>query len=59
VFGEPFADDGDGGLGQRGDPVFAAFAVAGDVGAGAEVQVGAGQGGEFRGAQPGLDGEQY
>jgi len=31
AFGRPAAKDSDGGRGQRGDPVFAAFAVAGDV----------------------------
>ena len=44
--------------GQRRDPVFAAFAVAGDVGTGAEVDIAAGQGGQLGGPQPGLDGEQ-
>ena len=44
--------------GQRRDPVLAALAVAGDVGAGAEVDVAAGQGGELGGPQPGLDREQ-
>src|SRR5271169_2237354 len=48
---------GGGAGGQRGDPVFSALAVAGDVGAGTEVDVAAGQGGELGGSQPGLDGE--
>ena len=34
----------DGGWGERGGPLFAAFAVAADVGAGAEVDVAAGAG---------------
>jgi hypothetical protein len=33
---EPVAQDGDGGRGERGDPVLAALAVAGDVRAGAK-----------------------
>ncbi len=57
AFGKPPAQGGGGAGGQRGDPVFAALAVAGGVGAGAEVDVAAGQGGEFGGPQPGLDGE--
>jgi hypothetical protein len=44
--------------GQRRDLVFAAFAVAGDVCSGAEMDIAAGEAGEFGGAQPGLDGEQ-
>ena len=47
VFGEPVAEDRDRAAGQRGDPVFAAFAVAGDVGAGAEVHVSAGEADQF------------
>ena len=43
--------------GQRGDPLFSAFAVAAEVGAGAELDVGAGEGGELGDAQAGLDGE--
>src|SRR6266567_9180788 len=57
AFGEPGAQGGGGAGGQRGDPVFSALAVAGDVGAGTEVDVAAGQGSEFGGPQPGLDGE--
>ena len=41
ALGEPLAQDRGGGLGERRDAVFAAFAVAGDVGGGAEVDVGA------------------
>ena len=44
---EPGAQDRDGGRGERGDPVFAALAVAGDVRAGAEVHVGAGELGQL------------
>jgi hypothetical protein len=44
---EPVPQDRDGGRGERGDPVFAAFAVAGHVRAGAQVQVGAGETGQF------------
>ena len=58
VFAEPVAQDGDGGAGERGDPVLAAFAVAGDVRARAEVHVGAGEPDQFGDPQPGLDGEQ-
>ena len=55
---EPAAKHGDGAGSERGDPVFASFAVAGDVGADAEVDVGAGERGEFGDPQPGLHGEQ-
>ena len=41
AFGEPGAQHGDGAGGERCDAVLAAFAVAGDVGAGAEVDVAA------------------
>jgi hypothetical protein len=57
VLAEPVAWGGDGGAGEWGDSVFAAFAVAGDVRAQAEVHVGAGEPGEFGDPQPGLDGE--
>ena len=57
VFAEPVAQDGDGGAGERGDPVFATFAVAGDVRARAEVQVSAGEPGQFGDPQPGLHGQ--
>ena len=43
--------------GERGDPLFAALAEAGDVRPGAEVDVAAGQAGQLGDAQPGLDGE--
>ncbi len=59
VFGEPGPQGGDRARAQRRDPVFAAFAVAGDVGAAAEVDIPAGQGGELGGPQPGLDREQH
>ena len=39
AFGEPGAQHGDGAGGERGDPLLAALAVAGDVRAGAEVDV--------------------
>jgi hypothetical protein len=58
AFGEPGPQRGDGAGGERGDPVFAAFAVAGGVGTVAEVNVADGQAGEFGGPQPGLGGEQ-
>ena len=57
VFAEPVAQRGDGGAGEWGDPV-AAFAVAGDACARAEVHVGAGEPDEFGDPQPGLDGEE-
>jgi len=59
VPGEPGPQGGDGARGKRRNPVFAAFAVAGDVGAAAEVDIAAGQGGELGGPQPGLDREQH
>src|SRR3954451_7723788 len=40
---EPVLQGGGGAAGERGDPVLAAFAMAGDVRAGAEVQVVAGE----------------
>ena len=56
--GEPGSEHPDGLAGERGCPVFAAFAVAADVRAGAEVDVLAGEAGELGYPQPGLDGEQ-
>ncbi len=56
--GEPGPHDLDGLGGERGGPVLAALAVAADVRAGPEVDVLAGQAGEFRYPQPGLDVEQ-
>ena len=56
--GEPGFQHPDGLAGQRCGPVFAAFAVAADVRAGAQVRVLAGEAGEFRYPQSGLDGEQ-
>jgi hypothetical protein len=47
VFAEPVAQGRDGGAGERGDPVFAAFAMAGDVRARPEVHVGAGEPGQL------------
>ena len=44
--------------GERGDPFFAAFAVAAQVGAGAELDVRAAQPGELGDAQAGLDGDE-
>jgi hypothetical protein len=41
MFAEPGSQDRC--VGERDDPVLAAFAVVGDVRAGSEVQVGAGQ----------------
>ena len=46
-----------GGCGERDRSVLAAFAVAADVGAGAEGDVAAVEPGELGDAQPGLDGE--
>jgi len=57
-FGDPGAQHGDGGLGERGDPVLAAFAVAGDVRPGAEVHVVWCEGEQFGDPQPGLGGKQ-
>src|SRR5215218_3351894 len=57
AFGLPGVQDGGDAGGQGGDPLFSAFAEAADVGAGAEVDVGAGQGGQFRDAQAGVDGQ--
>jgi hypothetical protein len=48
---------GDGGAGQRGDPVFAAFAVAAHVRGGTQVQVLDAQVGQLADAQSGLDGQ--
>jgi len=45
---EPGPEHGDGAAGEWGDPVFAALAVAGNVRAGTEVDVGTGQAGQFR-----------
>jgi hypothetical protein len=58
VFGEPGSEDVCGLGGERGDAVLAALAVAGDVCADAEMDVGDRQAGEFGDAQPGLDREQ-
>ena len=55
---EPGAQDRDGLLGQRRDPLLAALAQAVDVRAGAEVDVAALQCGQLGCAQPGLGGEQ-
>jgi hypothetical protein len=55
AFGEPAAEDVDGVAGQRGDAVFAALAVAGDVRADAKVEVAAAQPDELRDAQAGLN----
>ena len=57
VFVEPCAQDRDGAGGERGDPVFATFAVTGDVRARTEVQVGAGEPDQLGDPQPGLDGQ--
>jgi hypothetical protein len=56
--GEPGFQHLDDLAGQRCCPVFAALAVAADVRPGAQVRVLAGEAGEFRYPQPGLDGEQ-
>jgi hypothetical protein len=57
VLAEPAAEYFGGGRGERGYPLFAAFAGAGDVGSGAQECVGPGEGGELGDPQPGLDGE--
>ena len=59
VLGEPGPQGGDSARAKRRDPVFPACAVAGDVGAAAEVDITTGQGGELGGPQPGLDREQH
>jgi hypothetical protein len=58
AFGKPGSQGDDGGGGQGRDPVLAALAVAGDVGADDEMDVAAGQGDELGGPQPGLGREQ-
>ena len=58
VFAEPCGQDGDGVAEQRCHPVFPALAVAFQVGAVAQVGVGAGEAGQFAGAQAGSDGGQ-
>jgi hypothetical protein len=57
-FGEPLRQQRFDGFGQGDRAVFASFAFAADVGAGAEGDVGAVQAGEFGDPEPGLDGEQ-
>jgi hypothetical protein len=57
ALGEPLLQDSCGLPGQRGGAVFAAFAMAADVRAGAEVDVADGQAGEFGDAQRGLHGD--
>jgi hypothetical protein len=59
AFGLPGVQDGGDAGGQRGDPLFSAFAEAADVGAGAEVDVGQGQGGQLRDAQAGVDRQRH
>jgi hypothetical protein len=56
-FGEPGAQDGDGDWAERGDPLLASLAMAGDVRPGAEVDVAAGECGQLGDPQPGLGGE--
>jgi hypothetical protein len=60
AFDRPTAKDSDGRRGQRGDPVLAAFAVAGDVSARTctQMYVTAGEAGQLGDPQPSLDGEQ-
>ncbi len=57
AFGQPGAQDLDGQGQQRGVPLLAALAQATHVGSGAEDDVCAGQAGQLRDAQPGLDDE--
>ena len=58
VFGQPDPHHLGGCLGQRGGAVFAALAVAADVRARTEVDIAAGEAGQFGHAQPGLAGKQ-
>jgi len=58
TLGQPDAKDAARLGGERRDPFLAAFAVAAQVGAGAEVHVCAREGGELADAQAGLDGDQ-
>ena len=57
AFGEPDAQHRLGGCGQRDGALFAAFAEAADVGAGAETDVAAVESDQLGDPQPGLDGE--
>ena len=57
-FGEPGRSDCSTVARSAGRLVLAAFAVAADVRAGAEVDVAAGEAGQLGDPQPGLDGEQ-
>jgi len=57
ALGEPCAQDRYGDRGERGDPLFASLAVAGDVRPAAEVNVAAGQPGQLGDPQAGLRGE--
>jgi len=54
AFGEPDAQDGGCGGGQGRDPLFASFAAAGEVCAGGEVQIAAGEPCELGGSESGL-----
>src|SRR5439155_7706727 len=56
-FGQPGPQDLDGGRGERGDPLFAAFAAAVQVSTWSEVDVAAAQADEFGHAQPALRGD--
>lgn len=58
LLGQPVPQDGDGVAGQRDGPVLAALAVAGDVRAGAVVDVGVREAEELGDPQPGLHGQQ-
>jgi hypothetical protein len=58
VFREPRSQRGCGSARERGDSFPAALASAADVRRGAEVDVAAGQPGQLRCAQTGLDGEE-
>ena len=58
VFGDPGAQYGNSGHGERGDPIFAPLAVTTDIRAGAEMYVAASQPDQFRDPKSSLDREQ-
>jgi len=59
AFGEPAAQNRDGGGGERGDPLLAGLTEAADVRSGSRVQAADGPAGELGGAQPGLAGVRF
>lgn len=58
ALGEPDPQDRDGPCGQRRDPLFASFAAAADMGAGAEVDIRAAEPDQLRDPQSALECEQ-